>query len=288
MSQSITAAPNLPKTGGLGAALGYGIHDLASDPIDPNGDWVRSGKFTVYGDPCISGGLTSGDPCIDNPDVATDRRFVSKDGCVFVISEGVECSTFGTSGSEQQILDQFGSAALARLQTSRWSLIAAELWDGQTAESTGCGDWFTNPTTEVITVNPAPLVSGVAALVSKLQTSTIAGNTIIHVPTTILFRLAAANLITTQGNRTFLPGGVQVVADAGYSGAGPGGVPPTAETQWIYATGPITYRASDVRIYTTELGPVNPQTNDVKVWAQQQVGLAWLCGAYAAEIESCD
>jgi len=151
------------------------------------------------------------------------------------------------------------------------------------------------------TVTTAPLAPWHALANVEQAASQIIGERIyIHVRPHILIELAAATLIRREGNVWLTPMDSIVVPGRGYPGTGPNGEPVAPGSEWMYATGRVEIRRSEVMVFpeqdtVTDQNPfgvpasaVNRQTNDIAVTAQRIVSVAFnsYAGVVAAEVDN--
>lgn len=73
----------------------------------------------------------------------------------------------------------------------------------------------------------------------------------------------------TVGNMVFTERGNIVVASGGYDGSSPEGDPPAAGTSWLYATGVVQVRLSDIDVITDPVQTIDRNTNTRTIWAQR-------------------
>jgi hypothetical protein len=158
-----------------------------------------------------------------------------------------ECSTRSRSYG----MDQTRVRRQARAATS--FMIARELELGaltqatpyETPDSAGVADvvnaYLAMPSGVVVSEDPWPLAAGVGMLEEAARDALLGQDVFIHMPLRLVALLSEA--LEREGNLLRTKTGARVVADAGYSGTGPGD--PPAAGLWIYATGPVQVRVAD-------------------------------------------
>jgi hypothetical protein len=114
----------------------------------------------------------------------------------------------------------------------------------------------------------------------------------IHVTPQLLTHLTADSLVIRQGNLWVTAMGHIVVADAGYSGDGPGASAAGA-TQWMYGTPMISVRLGPIEVIPNSLGEARQlaqaldyTVNTIAVFAGRLAGFQWhnACAHVAAEV----
>lgn len=169
--------------------------------------------------------------------------------------------------------------------------VARELWTGETVNDVvadnpslqgpfpGATDEFAAAHMFATAENP---VTALGQLIQAYQDGTQKGGVTIHAPVVVVPYLLAEKVITRQGDVYVGPSGSIIVPGPGYpAGAGdfgprtaaePTGTPASADQVWMYATGPVEYDLTDVRLLPEEerLRRSDPRTNLWNVWAERQ------------------
>lgn len=106
---------------------------------------------------------------------------------------------------------------------------------------------------------------------------------VIHMTRGAAIHLAAYGLLVRQGPllRTLL--GTLVAAGGGYPGTAPDGTTPAYPASWMYATGSIQARRSDIFMSTREEALDRGANRMVQI-AERTYSLAWDCCLFAAEV----
>lgn len=109
------------------------------------------------------------------------------------------------------------------------------------------------------------------------------GRGVIHVPLRLLSTLIAWGLVLPAGGRDtggqfgrqlVTPAGNLVAVGAGYQGTGPNGVDPGPNSAWMYATGQVFMKRSDIKI-SPFTSSVNRESNTIEMIAERTYVLGW-------------
>jgi len=266
----------------------YGL--IAAAPIvnDPDLRWAGGWEFEPEG--CGEGGKDS-IACAGN--VAAMSPAASPaiiQGDPIWIWAGDTCSTMG-SGER----DWMGRARrqLAAIESFE---LADELWDGTVTTADSLANRFlAGPAgdSDTVTNGPTAVTPALACVEAGLAAGLKGAQGMVHVTPQVLTHLAAADLVTLQGIQWVTPNGHIVVADAGYSGDGPGAVPASTTSQWIFGTPIIQVRLGPVETIPGSLddarnlaAAMNRGINDITVIAGRIAGFQWTneCAQIAAEV----
>jgi hypothetical protein len=223
---------------------------------------------------CNGGTMTPGD----------DGEIVTADAFFLYASD--RCSTLGSRTRDWK------GRAKRRLQAGQSYALALELWDGAATQASIESDnlWLAGPAadSDEVTDGPTASVKALACLVQAVGSFLFGGQGMIHMTTQMLTILASMQAVRLDGGIWTTPMGHIVVADAGYSGSGPDGVPAGA-SQWMYGTpmidvklGPIDHPGQPDTVESVAVA-----TNLQTVWAQRVALLQWeqTCGIAAAEVD---
>lgn len=234
---------------------------LASAPPQNSGDWENGLSFIGEGCP----DLQLFDPCAETDDFAGSMpvtTFLSPIG--YRLS--AECSTIGG------VLDQQADRLARQAEAVASFALARELAEGAGAQASPFTDGFGNADV----VNPyfsdgnaeeltaaTSLLQGLGALEQAAREKTKGQRVYLHIPITIATQVAAQ--LFRQGNELRTATDAVVIADAGYTGKGPG----VQTGIWGYATGPILTRLSSVNTVRDAAMTINRRTNRQQVWADR-------------------
>src|SRR5262245_37287252 len=128
--------------------------------------------------------------------------------------------------------------------------------------------------------NPVDIVDGLAILEQSIN-RTYMGQAVIHMGRAAATRLASRAAVLRIGNHLETVLGSLVVAGAGYDlQAGPSA--PAATAEWMWATGAVTLRRSDITLVEPVLD--NPYTNQFATLAERSYIGSIECLAQAVEV----
>jgi len=198
------------------------------------------------------------------------------------------CSTFGFmsrdwNGRVRRALDAKQSYDLAR-----------ELWEGVASQIGGLGNMYLSaPDANIVTSGAFAVAKGVGCLEAALATGLAGRPGLIHITPQALMHLVTMNAVRFDSGTWRTPLGTAVIADAGYSGAGPGNEP-AGDTQWAYATPMIRVHLAEVIVRPSSTddreqlaAAMNIGTNLITVRAGRLAQLVWAseCVHAAAELD---
>jgi hypothetical protein len=206
---------------------------------------------------------------------------------VFLWAEDT-CSAFGFRSRDWE-----GRVTRALAAHQSYDL-AAELWDGAAALAGGLDNpWYTQADIDVSAGTPLAVGKALGCLEEALGLNLKGSPGLVHFTPQALTQLVQLGAVWRDGAVWRSPMGNLVVADAGYSGNGPGG-DVAGETQWAYATPMIQVYLSPVQVIpgSTEQREAMAQamdisTNDVTVRAGRLAAAVWAneCVLAAAELD---
>lgn len=201
-----------------------------------------------------------------------------------------ECASFG-----YEARDWLGRARRLLTATESFQL-AAEVWDGTITQAEGLENrWLaeTGASSDTVNSSPADPVDALACIEAGLAHYLKGQQGMVHVTTQLHTHLVNATVVTREGQVWTTPNGHIVVADAGYSGAGPGGTPATT-SQWMYGTPIIQVRLGPVVTTPESLAgaqqlasAMDRAVNDITVVAGRLAGFQWSseCAHVAARVD---
>lgn len=271
---------------------------LIAAPTAEDGRWQGGWEFAPEGCGTSQGGRTAVD-CFGGTDALDPEDNLGKvGGEPFAVWAADRCSTFG-----YRARDYIGRARrqLAAIESFQ---IAEELWEGSlNGEPSLAGQTIDNrplvdPSSDTVTDGPTSPTGALAMLVDGLGKCGAGRQGMIHVTPQLLVHLSTVGAIYRDSGAWYTPMGHLVVADDGYTGAGPGedGGVPASSSQWAYATSMLRVRLSPVQTVpdlpeddtTNPTGwpaAVDPRDNVVLVIAQRLAGITWdECCHLAAEV----
>lgn len=284
LREPMEAPPSRPPLYSLLAAI-------PPAPDDPDLRW--QGGVRYLPESCGLGGIDS-IACEGNVgamDPSTGPDIVEADP--LWVWEADECSTFG-----YQARDWNGRATRA-LAATRSFRLARELWRGTVAQADSLENrWLAMPAAESDTVTDGPTdpVPALACVEAALSLALTGSQGLVHVTPQLLVHLVEKAVVsrTAPGAAWTTPLGNIVVADAGYTGEGPGGIPAGAGSQWFYGTPMIRARLGPVVVIPGSLADarrlgeaLDRGVNTALVYAGQVALLEWhnVCAHIAAEVD---
>lgn len=259
----------------------YGLIVAAPVVDDPSWRWAEGFKFDPEG--CAPGGVVDITRCGSFGDALDPGRGPAVvDGDPFVVWAGDECSAFGYAARDWQ-----GRARRA-LEASQSYNFAHELWTGDLGDAAGLSNSaLVDITSDTLTDGAVDEVEALACVEQALATKLRGRRAMVHVSVQLFTHLAARQVLVRDGALWTTPVGSVVVADAGYTGSGPGDVA-ASTSQWIYGTSMLSLRLGPVE---TVGGPEDASgfahsDNTVQVWAFRPVAFVWdECAHVAAEVD---
>ena len=172
--------------------------------------------------------------------------------------------------------------------------LAAELWDGAAALAGGLDNpWYTQADIEVSAGTPLAVGKALGCLEQALGLHLKGMPGLVHFTPQALTQLVQLGAVWRDGAVWRSPMGHLVVADAGYSGNGPGG-DVAGETQWAYATPMIQVYLDPIRLIPGSpderealAAMMDTRLNDITVRAGRLAAAVWAndCLLAAAELD---
>lgn len=127
------------------------------------------------------------------------------------------------------------------------------------------------------------IVEAVGLLESRLGTC-YGGVGVIHAPREALAHMSANYLLKEKGQQLQTMGGIPVAFGAGYPGTSPAGVQPPQGTVWMYATGAIDMRRSDITVTSTRIEGLDRSVNTLQLFAERTYVISWDCCLFAVQV----
>jgi hypothetical protein len=253
----------------------YGLLSAATVMTGAGGRWALGLEYES--DNCTSGALWGRDWCGDPVDPVSDPNPADKavpgsdllTATPFTVYDGIQCAPVGLVDVEAR--------ARARLAGSEQRQAEAGFWTRQLA---------------VAGTGTAPAVSGAAGLIGAVGdleaalAGQYAGVGVIHAPRWVAPYAAARQLIVRDGAVLRTPLDTAWVFGSGYPNTGPAGTAPAAGHAWLYVTGAVVVRRSDVVIPATPAtGALDRTHNTVTVIAERTYAVTHDCVAYAIDVD---
>lgn len=257
---------------------------LFSVPAAANADfeWTEGYSWSPEG---VGKAETSGLVCGVVVDAReTHDRTPPREHVPFLLWTDETCSTTGLRSRDWQ------GRARRSLEAEQSYLLAAELWDGAAGGPLG-NDYLTNVVTaQILTAGPVPILVGFQYVDGAVTRRLRNRQGLVHMRPEIIVSLHKDYAIEHVGDQYLTPNGNIVVADAGYSGNGPGAAA-DGSSQWIFGTDMLGTRLGPIDVYPASMDPADlaPHvirgTNDLTVWAQRPAAYQWDVAAhFAAEV----
>ncbi len=175
------------------------------------------------------------------------------------------CSSFGIGNDAQFRARAVAALAAVEGRVVEREFMAGDIFPGQPHLADGAGD-FPNGNT------PTTVVDGIALLEEAIAASGRQG--IIHVPPAVATAMTFGYLVDDrQGVLRTIGNGTVVVPGQGYAGdAGdPTGAPAaTGKQNWIYASGPVDVRRTEVDLLPGELSQALDRENNVVTYRAER------------------
>lgn len=240
--------------------------------------WLNGVKFLPFGCNKIVGDTF--DPCVARTTDYEDGIGEEVAFQPFLAEVGVQCSVVGTDR------DDLEGYLLAHTEVGRSSILAAQV--ERSAYTTG------NPSlaSEAQTISNADqsLIGALIAVEDALADVLDGGVGMIHVPASLLVALSIGGGLIQDGNTVRTISGHFIVADAGTLGVRPWTRQPQAGEIWIYGSGPVFAKYSDVIRYNQFDHEQIDFTRDQWNVNVQQYGIAIFepCSVVAALVDTSD
>lgn len=209
----------------------YGL--LVAAQVTPlNGvRWQRGIKFEP--ESCGSSGRTAILECGSTDELLAERDAAFVNADPFLIWSADECSIFGARARD------WSGRVTRQLEATQSFQIAEELWTGTLSAEAGLDNRaLVDSASDTLTNGAVSALDAFACLEQGLARCSQGRRGMIHVTPQVLVHLITNATVVREGTQYLSPLGNIVVADAGYDGSGPGGVP-ASTSQWAYATGLI-------------------------------------------------
>lgn len=263
------------------------------NPSDPH--WMAGG-VEWEDDLCGNDLVAFIDECLPTSGTGTGFEKPAVRGLTFCHSDpfvavgSYDCTPVGRPAGE--------AFEIARRRLLAWESHQVEetLWTGVVANGAG----FNNPSfafgntdcdiapEDLTPGGPQSIVASLARLEEALGDIVSCGG-IIHVPYRVLTFMTRYNLIREIDGVYYTATGNKVIAGHGYDGSGPANVPAGANTQWIFATGPLLLvRGNVIMVPDMVKEAVDRSINNVTVRAERVYSVGFSCTLLAIEVDLCD
>lgn len=281
----------------------YGLLSVVQTPAAGDAHWQNGVTWTSY---CSNTGAATYDECIavtgsggppPEPSAKTPNVDVELRGATpFTAYARFDCATVGNDAAVESAREALARTETFQVERTFWT----GLVDGHTlafphlaadAEVFDSSGILLQTTASPAATGGAHNLSVGLGLLEQALAECFGGVGVIHVPVKLLPSLDALvrvvnarNVGSGQFDRQLQTlNGNLVAAGAGYPGTSPAGVAATQNTAWIYATGPVFMRRSDVKIASRNQS-INRETNDIQMIAERTYVLGFDCCHAAVEV----
>jgi hypothetical protein len=195
----------------------------------------------------------------------------------------VDCDDFGSNGEAE-------AEGRRALEWGEGAAVEAVFWTGAVAP-TGAGisiephlaanaavvsDGVTIQTAATVVSGTAQKLKLALGLLEDALADCYNGQGVIHVPRIFGPFLADGGIVYKQGNQLVTLNGNLVALGTGYTGSSPAGVAGTTTAMWIYATGAVMMRRSDIDVPSFPES-FNRLKNDLVLITERTYSVAWEC-----------
>lgn len=250
----------------------YGLFSIAQLPVTSDPHWRCGIQWEPYA--CDQANTYPIDQCDTDPLAKEFTDGVPLDTANgFVVYGNYRCRLPGRS-DEAEIRDRVTQSLLLGEQR------AAEhaVWTGDAGNT----PFLADPAVTVLNANNPPTATDAltpAAAVAALEEcagNNYSGTPVIHGPRGAIALLAAQQQLVRDGSQLRTWAGSQFAGYGGSPNTGPDGAPAPAGTFWLYVTGPVMIRRSEVLIVPDTLASaLNRSTNEVTVLAEREYNVAF-------------
>jgi hypothetical protein len=134
-----------------------------------------------------------------------------------------------------------------------------------------------------ITGNVLDVVEGMGMLEGELALC-YGGEGVIHVPRSLLAALSSLGLIRQDGMRLRTMGGMNVAAYSSNNRRGPDGTTPAGGITWIYGTGAVDMRRTDIEFTSSYAQSIDRSENSLVLVAERTYVIGWDCCHLAVRV----
>lgn len=106
----------------------------------------------------------------------------------------------------------------------------------------------------------------------------------LHAPRELFAHAANAYLIKQSGAVTRTYAETPIAFGAGYPGTAPDGSTPPAGTLWMYGTGAIMARRSDIFVTSSRIAALDRNVNTLRLFAERTYQISWDCCLFAVPV----
>lgn len=139
------------------------------------------------------------------------------------------------------------------------------------------------PAASVITTGAVDIVEAIGRLESRLA-DCYGGIGVIHATRDMISHMSANYLLKEKGQQLQTMGGTPVAFGAGYTGIGPDDTEPPTGVTWIYATGAISLRRSEITVTSNRVQGLDRSINTLQLFAERTYVISWDCCLFAIPV----
>jgi hypothetical protein len=267
--------------------LPYGLMSVVQTPTDPDDHWQNGILYQT--DPCGQAQVTTTDCPVPPTDKLPTLGPGLRGANPFTVYTFPTCSAPGGFAEEAR------TRAVAALTSGEARTVERVFWTGESGVVpslaatggmiTGLGGSLDQSAATIITGGPLTPVEGLALLEEALS-SCYGNEGVIHVTPGTLTRLVTNGSVSRDGARLRSPNGHLVAAGAGYPGTGPSGVANAPGVRWMFATGAVFLRRTDVITPSaTVADSLNRGKNTIGFLAERTYVIGWDCCHFAIPVQ---
>lgn len=268
--------------------LPYGLMSVVQQPTD-DADRVHWRNGVMYQpDACEAAGSTLAQcPVVTGYSKdATTEGVAARGAQAFTVYASITCTPVGNYWEEAE------ARVIAALTNGEARAVEDVFWTGDIDAPSGetvyphlaansavyddSGDILLQPAATTIVTGAVDIVEAIGLLEGELA-ECYGGVGVIHAPRAALAHMAANFQIEKSGQIIRTVGGTPVAFGAGYPGTSPAGAAPAAGTAWLYATGAISLRRSEITVTSNRVQGLNRDVNTLQLYAERTYTIGWDC-----------
>lgn len=253
---------------------GAGLYSVAQLPAEPGDRWQTGVEYEPDG--CAEAASVWVDSCVpgDRADKDVPEGIPVASGDPFTVIGGLVCRLVGHTEAELM------ARARRNLELGEQRAVETAFWGGALGNTPHLAD---TSTTVVSGAAGLSLVDGVGLLEEHLATN-YAGVGVLHAARRVAAPAAQKVQAVKESGRLVTNLGTRWAFYGGAPNTGPDGTPAAAGSAWIYATGEVVIRRSE--IWMPDVGELlNRTTNEVALIAERTVVITTECITAAALVD---
>jgi hypothetical protein len=271
----------------------FGLFSVVDVPATSDPHW--RGGVETQPNPCDEADSTVDDcPSGNSPDKVSTGSLSTYGANAFTVLARIDCSPVGgwdATASERTVSAlRFGEErAVERVvwtgsvTTTGAALVYPHL--AHDAQVLDPANGVTLQSAAVVAVTGTP---GIVRALGALEGAFMAcygGEGVIHVPAEAVANLSANQLLVQDGTRLRTWNGNRVAVYASNNKEGPTHAAAASGRAWLYATGAISMRRSDIEEASTVLEAFDRSNNTMRYTAERTYVLNWDCCQYAVQTD---